>query len=180
MLIKIIKWAVIGILCIVFWPIAIIVIPLVLAWRVYRKKKSSRITTNEDLRSYVDNDEYRQFQLNVAGITHKNEDGSKRADVAFSCHYGQKLLLVRDPENPYDSNAVQVLTEYGQQLGFIDSWNAKEMQASLKGTSRVYERIEAIFIEAGMFRPEGEKRDVPFCSIAIRRYYKKAETQIAE
>ena len=54
------------------------------------------------------------FHTKVAGVTF---DGRQR--VASKLKKGQKLLLVRDKNNPYDSNAVMVTTELNEQVGFL-------------------------------------------------------------
>ncbi|MFH5187024.1 HIRAN domain-containing protein [Paenibacillus sp. TAB 01] len=116
--------------------------------------------------------EYKEFEINVAGVTHKNNDGSSRKKIASSCHYGQKLILVRELDNPYDKNAVKIMTESNKQLGYVDAWNAKDFQAILKGTSRTYSHIECAFIESGMFKPEDEDKLLPYCTVSIKKYYK--------
>jgi hypothetical protein len=115
--------------------------------------------------------EYREFTVNVAGITKRNKDGTSREEIALTCHYGQRVLLVREPDNRYDPNAVMILTEDGRQLGYVDAWNAKDLQATLKGTSRVFSHADAWIDEFGYF--EKGRKELPYMKILIRRYYRK-------
>ena len=144
----------------------------------------SRSRNNHDIhneKNLIENDEdnFRDLKVNIAGITHENVDGTSRVEIASSCHYNQKLLLIREPENKHDKNAVKVMTETGLHLGYVDAWHAKELQASLKGTSRVYDQPEAIFIELGTFENERGK-EMPYCEILIRRYLKQKNEVIAQ
>ena len=55
----------------------------------------------------------------IAGVTMSNEDGSSRIDILAKCKAGEELQLIREPDNPYDKNAVKVCRMNGEQLGFI-------------------------------------------------------------
>lgn len=166
-LIKISKWVIIVFVSLFFlnihWTAFILFVGIIVYSRIKKRKPAS---------TEIENNEFRQYQVKVAGITFKNDDGSSRTDIAFSCRSGQKLVLVRDPENTYDKNAVKIMTENNLQLGHLDAWNAKELQATLKGTSKKFSHVEATFVEAGMFTSE-DKKDVPYCTISIQRHYAK-------
>jgi hypothetical protein len=56
----------------------------------------------------------RSFFTKIAGVTH---EGRQRA--IERCSAGERLKLVRDPTNPFDSGAVKVMRLNGQQLGFV-------------------------------------------------------------
>ena len=59
------------------------------------------------------------FEVQVAGVTYSNDDGSSRQHVVSMCHVDEHLLLIRDPGNQYDGNAIKVCRTTGAQLGFI-------------------------------------------------------------
>lgn len=63
----------------------------------------------------TNNIETRSFDVRIVGVTfcHRQETISK-------LRIGQPLLVVRDPINPYDKNAIKVLTMSGEQVGFLD------------------------------------------------------------
>jgi hypothetical protein len=63
----------------------------------------------------------RAFHTKVAGITHQNDDGSERQRIASQCRPGEPLVLIPDPDNPHDENAIRVCRAYGEQLGFLNS-----------------------------------------------------------
>ena len=44
----------------------------------------------------------------VIGVTYSNADGSSRQEIIGNCRKGDKLILLREPSNPYDINAVKV------------------------------------------------------------------------
>lgn len=46
----------------------------------------------------------------VEGVTFANEDGSRRQEIIGKCKKGDKLILLREPGNPYDTNTIKVCT----------------------------------------------------------------------
>ena len=68
-----------------------------------------------------------RFHSKVVGVTKRNADGSDRQRVIKRCRTGERLELVRDRENRYDRNAVQVCRQNGQQLGLLSRELAEEI-----------------------------------------------------
>lgn len=56
----------------------------------------------------------RSFFTKVAGVTHEG-----RQQVVAQCSAGERLVLVRDPNNPFDEGAIKIMRSNGQQIGFI-------------------------------------------------------------
>jgi hypothetical protein len=44
----------------------------------------------------------------VIGVTYRNADGSSRQEIIRNCRKGDILILLREPSNPYDVNAIKV------------------------------------------------------------------------
>lgn len=44
----------------------------------------------------------------VIGVTYRNADGSSRQEIIRNCRKGDELMLLREPSNPYDVNAIKV------------------------------------------------------------------------
>ena len=61
----------------------------------------------------------------VVGVTHKNRDGSDRQRILKSCRLGMRVMLVPEPDNPVDANAVAVRIAGGQQIGYLAADVAK-------------------------------------------------------
>src|SRR5450432_644542 len=59
------------------------------------------------------------FYTKIAGVSHKNDDGSSRQAIIKRCTVGEELKLVRDPTNQFDRNAIKIFRKNAQQLGFI-------------------------------------------------------------
>jgi hypothetical protein len=59
------------------------------------------------------------YTLGIAGEMQQNEDGSSRQKIIEGCRPGQPLILHRESDNPYDPNAVAVLTQAGACIGYI-------------------------------------------------------------
>jgi hypothetical protein len=68
-----------------------------------------------------------QLATMVAGITYPNEDGTNRMEIIGRCTQFEHLLLIREPNNPYDRNAVKVCRKTGEQLGHIQRELAAEI-----------------------------------------------------
>jgi hypothetical protein len=56
----------------------------------------------------------RSFFTKVAGVTFEG-----RQRIVARCSVGERLVLVRDPENRFDKGAIMVMRLNGEQLGFI-------------------------------------------------------------
>lgn len=59
------------------------------------------------------------FQTKLVGVTHINTDGSSRQAAIEDCRIGELLVLIREPDNAYDSRAVKVCRKTGEQLGYL-------------------------------------------------------------
>jgi hypothetical protein len=46
----------------------------------------------------------------VIGVTYANADGSNRQEIIANCKKGDDLILLREPNNPYDKSAIKVCT----------------------------------------------------------------------
>jgi single-stranded-DNA-specific exonuclease len=71
---------------------------------------------------YTMNVSTRYIETRVVGVTFEN----RQAVVALLTE-GERVSLIRDPENPFDPNAVKVVRWDHQQIGFLDRDLAKIM-----------------------------------------------------
>lgn len=62
----------------------------------------------------------------VAGLTYEN-----RVENYSALNIDDKLILVRDPENPHDKSAIKVETENGEELGYVPKEMAEELAQRL-------------------------------------------------
>jgi len=63
----------------------------------------------------------------VAGVTYENPDGSDRQEILEDCRSGEKLLLIREPNNEYDRNAIRVCRISREQIGYIPQMFSAEI-----------------------------------------------------
>lgn len=63
----------------------------------------------------------------VVGVTRHNHDGSDRQEIARHCYGGERLTLRREPDNPQDANAVAVVRENGDQVGYLSAGVAEQV-----------------------------------------------------
>ncbi len=81
------------------------------SWRCLESSRGSRAPTS--------------FFTRVAGVTFEG-----RQKVVARCSVGERLTLVRDPKNEFDTGAIRVLRLNGEQLGFIPSHVSRVGDAS--------------------------------------------------
>ena len=55
----------------------------------------------------------------VAGVTFPNRDGSSRQEIIQRCCSHEQPYLEPEPDNPADPNAIRVVRETGEQLGYL-------------------------------------------------------------
>ena len=59
------------------------------------------------------------FATKVVGATYKNPDGINRQQIIKICTAGEKIKLIREPNNPHDVCAIGVFRESGEQIGYL-------------------------------------------------------------
>jgi hypothetical protein len=94
------------------------------------------------------------FYTKIAGTKHKNPDGTYRSRILKDCSVLEPLELRREPDNPFDENAVAVhRLSSGEQLGYLDSYTAQEVA---KHMTKHGDRWTAVF-RKHTFHPETGK-----------------------
>lgn len=71
------------------------------------------------------------YKEKAVGVSKKNNDGTSRQQVIAKLQEGNEVQLVRDPENDYDENAIEVWNKRGDQIGFIDKMRAEELSPQM-------------------------------------------------
>ncbi len=61
----------------------------------------------------------------LAGVSHRNRDGTDRQQIIARCSAGEVLVLRHEEGNPADPNAVAVFRENGEQLGYLSREDAE-------------------------------------------------------
>lgn len=54
------------------------------------------------------------FATKVVGATYKNPDGINRQQIIKMCIAGEKIKLIREPNNPHDVCVIGVFRESGE------------------------------------------------------------------
>lgn len=93
------------------------------------------------------------FHSKVAGVSWSNPNGKSRQDVIRAyCRPGMPLVLRREPENPYDANAVGVwirtrvflFFETELQIGYLNRSVAREIAEHVDNGGPVTARITEV------------------------------------
>ena len=81
-----------------------------------------------------------EYVEKVVGVTYNN-----RQKTIKQMNEGDRVILYREPENIYDSNAIQVLTDSNDQIGYINKYRAKVIAPLLdKIGGTIYGNVEKI------------------------------------
>lgn len=105
-------------------------------------------------------DKIKNVSLKVVGVTFNNDDGTSRKETIIEMSKGNTdtidVLLVREPDNKFDPNAIKVIAN-GKQIGYI---------------GKDYSSILAGFMDAGRqftakVKDCGEFKNRPYCEILI-------------
>jgi hypothetical protein len=96
------------------------------------------------------------FLVGVTGESQVNNDGTSRQELIKRLRAGDQVKLIPDPTNPHDRWAVRVLTDDGQQIGWLPS-DARDAGPLLKGEP-VTATVHAI---------RGGTEDKPFFGVVL-------------
>lgn len=101
-------------------------------------------------------------RINISGTTHQHLNSNPRKEIK-RLKAGQPLVLVPDPDNEHDHEAVRVMTTYGKQIGWIPK-NYPDKALIFKRLMERYEIFCCIY-DCGI-----SKSDIPWCEITIVTY----------
>lgn len=74
------------------------------------------------------------FFAHVAGESFRSADGSDRQAIIPRCRVGDLLMLKPEPDNPHDINAIRVLRQNGEQMGYLQrEFAGQVMSRSARG-----------------------------------------------
>jgi HIRAN domain len=79
-----------------------------------------------------------EFYSSIAGVSHKNRDGTSRQKIIRESLYaGMPLGLQFEDDNPVDKNAIALLTTGGEQVGYLHARLASEVRDWFASGERV-------------------------------------------
>jgi hypothetical protein len=71
-----------------------------------------------------------EFYTKIRGVTHEQK-GADPQRLLRHCRPGQKLMLVREPNNKWDKNAIAICLTTGERLGYISRDIAERLAEDL-------------------------------------------------
>lgn len=84
------------------------------------------------------------FECNVAGVNRPSRTGGERQDEIVRLREGQQIILIREPDNPHDPDAVALFTENGKDVGYLPREIAAEIASRLDKGSPVTAQVIVI------------------------------------
>lgn len=117
--------------------------------REVEKKQQAELATAQrerELKEYeaANRKTIRHEFAKVAGVTFQNEDGTERQDVLRFCNPGEQLILVRDIDNDFSCNAVEVRRLNGLQLGYAPEYLAERICDEMEDDKNVHGILKQI------------------------------------
>lgn len=79
------------------------------------------------------------YETKVVGVSKDNTDGTSRQDIIRrEVKEDDKLRLMAEPDNPYDPNAVKILSKYGNQIGYLNKEMAETIKPALDNQTEIH------------------------------------------
>lgn len=79
----------------------------------------------------------RGIELKVVGVTFSNDDGTNRQNIIKTMAKNSPIMMSREPQNKFDTNAIKVSTIDGQ-VGYIGK-DYSSILAPMMDSGRVFE-----------------------------------------
>lgn len=80
----------------------------------------------------------------IVGESHHNDDGISRQFLIKKLKTGNVIYLVREPENPYDANAIRVDCKHGC-IGYLSREHASQIAPVMDGGERLRAEVANIW-----------------------------------
>jgi len=83
------------------------------------------------------------YDTKVVGVSKDNSDGSSRQEIIRrEVAEDDKLSLEEEPDNEFDSHAIQVLSKKGNQIGYLKKELAETIKPALVNQSEVHVTVK--------------------------------------
>ena len=102
------------------------------------------------------------FQTKVVGITESNPDGTSRQELIRRCRRGEPLLLIREPDNPDDENAIAVCRQSGEAIGYLTKYVAEDLAPQIDAGKILDAKLKRFTRHRG--EPRGVMIEIAFCT----------------
>ncbi len=117
--------------------IFVVCVVFALIWKAIKKTLSAEASPPQSSKSFRFSEmsagpadtHIRIIQTKILGVSHRNPDGTSRQQIIRNfCHAGDALFLIREPDNPADANAIQVIricrgadgkADFRERLGYL-------------------------------------------------------------
>jgi hypothetical protein len=130
---------------IIFFAVGFVVWLIVLALRKVSSSLPKKQRRNPSLPSFLFSElkgapdrQVQTIYTEIRGVSFENPDGAPRQQIIrSSCHPGDALLLVRQPGNPVDTNAIGIIricrcpdggASFTEQLGYLSKEIARDLR----------------------------------------------------
>lgn len=83
------------------------------------------------------------YDTKVVGVSKDNEDGTSRQEIIQQeVAEDDKLQLEPEPTNPYDSNAIKVLSRHGNQIGYLNREIAEKVRLAVDNQTEIHVTVK--------------------------------------
>ena len=79
------------------------------------------------------------YDTKVVGVSKNNSDGSSRQEIIKKeVEEDDKLGIEAEPDNPFDANAIKVLSKFGNQIGYLSKEMAETIKPALLNEAEIH------------------------------------------
>ena len=94
------------------------------------------------------------YDAKVVGVSKENADGTSRQEIIVNEVAEDDLLsLELEPDNPYDPNAVKVLSKTGNQIGYLGRDVAERVRLAILNEVNI--TVKASWVSGDKFKGVG-------------------------
>lgn len=104
----------------------------------------------------------RYYRYSLAGLHLRNPDGQIRQAILSHYEEGDPVFLVRESGKSRDPNAIAVLTEQGEQIGYLTRSDAASLASRMDAGEQFEAFIDEIF-------GDGHVKSADRCVIAVAK-----------
>ena len=83
------------------------------------------------------------YDTKVVGVSKTNEDGTSRQEIIRNeVAEEDKLQLEAEPSNPFDPNAIKVLSKHGHQIGYLSKELAEKVLPAIINDAEIHVTVK--------------------------------------
>jgi hypothetical protein len=76
--------------------------------------------------------------VRIAGLPYRNKDGTDRMNILAKCEQYEQVVVIPEPDHPYDAHALKICRQTGEQIGYVSKFAVPEIIAKVTKGYKYY------------------------------------------